>query len=170
MNYYVLASLAEDINSGWCWIKGSEVSNRSLVQIKNNTNGKSVVCEVLSIDLNFEKKYGDRDSIIESHRLASPGLRYLGQIIDGAISAAIFIFFLWLGTLIGLSQDSSGLIAFSAAAFYFLLSDGFAKGQSLGKKLLGISVIDSVTGKSCSFPRLCFLNQGTKSSAYDLIS
>ncbi|WP_230677384.1 hypothetical protein [Vibrio harveyi] len=65
----------------------------------------------------------DRDSIIESHRLASPGLRYLGQIIDGAISAAIFIFFLWLGTLIGLSQDSSGLIAFSAAAFtsYFLM-------------------------------------------------
>ncbi|MCR9418229.1 RDD family protein [Vibrio alginolyticus] len=96
----------------------------------------------------------DRDSIIESHRLASPGLRYLGQIIDGAISAAIFIFFLWLGTLIGLSQDSSGLIAFSAAAFYFLLSDGFAKGQSLGKKLLGISV----TGKSCSFPQSFFRN------------
>ncbi|MBM5203073.1 hypothetical protein HYN74_22695 [Vibrio parahaemolyticus] len=62
MNYYVLASLAEDINSGWCWIKGSEVSNRSLVQIKNNTNGKSVVCEVLSIDLNFEKKYGDSNA------------------------------------------------------------------------------------------------------------
>ncbi|EGQ7914570.1 TPA: RDD family protein [Vibrio parahaemolyticus] len=100
----------------------------------------------------------DRDSIIESHRLASPGLRYLGQIIDGAISAAIFIFFLWLGTLIGLSQDSSGLIAFSAAAFYFLLSDGFAKGQSLGKKLLDISVIDSVTGKSCSFPQSFFRN------------
>ncbi|WP_416236708.1 RDD family protein [Vibrio owensii] len=78
--------------------------------------------------------------------------------IDGAISAAIFIFFLWLGTLIGLSQDSSGLIAFSAAAFYFLLSDGFAQGQSLGKKLLGISVIDSVTGKSCSYPQSFFRN------------
>ncbi|HIF5590173.1 TPA: hypothetical protein ACX3CV_004615, partial [Vibrio parahaemolyticus] len=59
MDYYVLASLAEDINSGWCWIKGSEISNRSLVQIKNNTNGKSVVCEALSVDRNFEKKYGD---------------------------------------------------------------------------------------------------------------
>ncbi|MEF1165243.1 hypothetical protein QTO13_28895, partial [Vibrio parahaemolyticus] len=62
MNYYVLASLAEDINSGWCWIKGSEVSNRSLVQIKNNTNGKSVVCEALSVDRNFEKKYGDSNA------------------------------------------------------------------------------------------------------------
>ncbi|MBF4391523.1 RDD family protein, partial [Vibrio anguillarum] len=100
----------------------------------------------------------DRDSIIESHRLASPGLRYLGQIIDGAISATIFIFFLWLGTLIGLSQASSSLIAFSAAALYFLLSDGLPKGQSLGKKLLGISVIDSVTGKSCSFPQSFFRN------------
>ena len=100
----------------------------------------------------------DRDSIIESHRLASPGLRYLGQIIDGAISATIFIFFLWLSTLIGLSQASSSLIAFSAAALYFLLSDGLPKGQSLGKKLLGISVIDSVTGKSCSFPQSFFRN------------
>ncbi|WP_229620772.1 hypothetical protein [Vibrio parahaemolyticus] len=62
MNYYVLASLAEDINSGWCWIKGSEVSNRSLVQIKNNTNGKSVVCEALSVDRNFEKKYEDSNA------------------------------------------------------------------------------------------------------------
>ncbi|MGR2942918.1 RDD family protein [Vibrio vulnificus] len=100
----------------------------------------------------------DRDSIIESHRLASPGLRYLGQIIDGAISATIFIFFFWLSTLIGLSQASSSLIAFSAAALYFLLSDGLPKGQSLGKKLLGISVIDSVTGKSCSFPQSFFRN------------
>ncbi|HIF9184590.1 TPA: hypothetical protein ACX6PV_001551 [Photobacterium damselae] len=57
MDYYILASLAEDINSGWCWIKGSDVLNRSLVQIKNNTNGKSVVCEALSVDRNFEKKY-----------------------------------------------------------------------------------------------------------------
>nr|WP_212755062.1 RDD family protein [Vibrio sp. B1-2] len=90
--------------------------------------------------------------------MTSPGLRYLGQIIDGAISATIFIFFLWLGTLIGLSQASSSLIAFSAAALYFLLSDGLPKGQSLGKKLLGISVIDSVTGKSCSFPQSFFRN------------
>lgn len=59
MDYYVLASLVEDINSGWCWIKGSDVSNRSLVQIKNNTNGKTVVCEALSVDRNFEKRYGD---------------------------------------------------------------------------------------------------------------
>ncbi|WP_318411064.1 hypothetical protein [Photobacterium leiognathi] len=57
MDYYVLASLAEDINSGWCWVKGSDVSNRSLIQIKNNANGKSIVCEALSVDRNFEEKY-----------------------------------------------------------------------------------------------------------------
>ncbi|CAH1559580.1 RDD family protein [Vibrio rotiferianus] len=100
----------------------------------------------------------DGDSIIESHMLASPGLRYLGQLIDGVISISIFIFLLWVVTLIGLSQETASLIAFFGAAIYFLLSDGFAKGQSIGKKLLGMSVIDSVTGKSCSFPQSFFRN------------
>lgn len=62
MGYYVLASLAEDINSGWCWIKDSNFSNRSLVQIKNNDNGKSIVCEALSVDPNFENTYKSRTS------------------------------------------------------------------------------------------------------------
>ena len=100
----------------------------------------------------------DGGSIIESHMLASPGLRYLGQLIDGVISISIFIFLLWVVTLIGLSQETASLIAFFGAAIYFLLSDGFAKGQSIGKKLLGMSVIDSVTGKSCSFPQSFFRN------------
>ncbi|HIF9249870.1 TPA: hypothetical protein ACX6RB_004128 [Photobacterium damselae] len=72
MDYYILASLAEDINSGWCWIKGSDVLNRSLVQIKNNTNGKSVVCEALSVDRNFEKKYrGSISSLANKNMLDS---------------------------------------------------------------------------------------------------
>ncbi|WP_087025088.1 RDD family protein [Thaumasiovibrio subtropicus] len=95
----------------------------------------------------------ERDSSIEPRRLASPGLRYLGQVIDSVISFSIFMFMLWLGDVLGVSQNTSSLSAFSAAALYFLFSDGLANGQSLGKKLLGISVIDSVTGKSCSFPQ-----------------
>ncbi|HHD6407032.1 hypothetical protein [Aeromonas salmonicida] len=73
MGYYVLASLAEDINSGWCWIKDSNVSNRSLVQIKNNDNGRSIVCEALSIDVNFKKIYENKSisktnsSILDNH-------------------------------------------------------------------------------------------------------
>ena len=55
MDYYVLASLAEDVNSGWCWVKDPNISNRSLVLIKNNINGKFIVCEALSIDSNFKK-------------------------------------------------------------------------------------------------------------------
>ncbi|PMG57690.1 hypothetical protein BCU89_09295 [Vibrio splendidus] len=69
MKYYVLASLAEDINSGWCWIKGSDVSNRSLIQIKNNTNGKSVVCEALSVDGNFTEKYTNNNSSLTNKKL-----------------------------------------------------------------------------------------------------
>ncbi|ENO1334701.1 RDD family protein [Vibrio parahaemolyticus] len=97
-------------------------------------------------------------SIIELHRLASPGQRYLGQIIDGVITSAIFIAFLWVGSLIGLTQEISSIIAVSCAALYFLLSDGLAKGQSLGKKVLGLSVLDSVTGESCSFSQSFFRN------------
>ncbi|MGG2296618.1 hypothetical protein ACQUZQ_08610 [Aeromonas veronii] len=57
MKYTVLASLADDINSGWCWIKGSEVKSRKLVKITNLSNGKYIICEGLFIDKNFENKY-----------------------------------------------------------------------------------------------------------------
>ena len=88
---------------------------------------------------------------IGTRRFANAGLRCLGQTIDGVISAIIFISILLGITSIGIDKDISSLIALSVAAFYFLFSDGLPKGQSLGKKLLGISVIDSITGKYCSF-------------------
>ena len=66
MDYYVLASLAEDVNSGWCWVKDPNISNRSLVLIKNNINGKFIVCEALSIDSNFKKKYGNSISSLNN--------------------------------------------------------------------------------------------------------
>ncbi|MUK94761.1 RDD family protein [Aliivibrio fischeri] len=89
--------------------------------------------------------------IIGTQKFANVGLRCLGQTIDGVISAIIFILILWLTPYIGIDKEISSLIALSVAAFYFLFSDGLPKGQSLGKKLLGISVIDSITGKYCSF-------------------
>ena len=98
------------------------------------------------------------DCVITAHKLASPGRRYVGELIDSLISAIIFMFFLSLGNSIGLSQGITGWLASLIAALYFLLSDGFPRGQSLGKKLLGISVIDSVTGESCSLKQSLFRN------------
>ncbi|MFA0036226.1 RDD family protein [Vibrio sp. 10N.261.52.A1] len=98
------------------------------------------------------------DGVIKAYKLASPGRRYVGELIDSLISAIIFMLFLSLGNSIGLSQDITGWSASLIAASYFLLSDGLPRGQSLGKKLLGISVIDSITGENCSLKQSLFRN------------
>lgn len=98
------------------------------------------------------------DGVIKAYKLASPGRRYVGELIDSLISAIILMLFLSLGNSIGLYQDITGWSASLIAASYFLLSDGLPRGQSLGKKLLGISVIDSVTGENCSLKQSLFRN------------
>lgn len=57
MRYKVLAALKEDMNQGWVWISYPEVSSRSVVEIKNKTNGRSIFCEALQIDENYKYAY-----------------------------------------------------------------------------------------------------------------
>lgn len=48
------------------------------------------------------------------------------------------------------------LVGIFAAALYILISDGFFRGQSVGKKLVGLRVVltdSGVEGKRCSFRR-----------------
>ena len=90
--------------------------------------------------------------------LASPGTRYIGQIIDFVVSAAIFMCLLWITPKVGVEQETASLISFFVAVLYFLFSDGLPNGQSLGKKLLGISVIGTNSGKYCSFSQSFFRN------------
>ncbi|EGU37322.1 RDD domain containing protein [Vibrio sp. N418] len=90
--------------------------------------------------------------------LASPGIRYIGQSIDFVISAAIFMFLLWITPKVGFEQETASLISIFTAVLYFLFSDGLPNGQSLGKKLLGISVISTQSGNHCSFTQSFFRN------------
>ena len=82
--------------------------------------------------------------------LASTGKRYLAQIVDQFIAIG-------LGFLAAYVFDAAGMKEIGIALFwliyiaYILLNDGLPNGQSLGKKLLSIKVINKASAESCSY-------------------
>lgn len=82
-------------------------------------------------------------------KLAHPGKRFQGQFIDGLIAYIFGIFaFYVFHTIIG--KDTSVFVAVTTGLVYFLFSDALPNGQSLGKKLLKIKVVDKETFQPCS--------------------
>jgi len=82
-------------------------------------------------------------------KLAHPGKRFQGQFIDGLIAYILGILaFYLLHTIIG--KDASFLVAVIIALAYFLFSDALPNGQSIGKKLLKIKVVNKETMQPCS--------------------
>ena len=83
--------------------------------------------------------------------LASLGDRLGGQIVDALISFVIAAVLIVPALMIGDAAVIAVPIAVVLAYGYLLFADGLEGGQSYGKRLLGIAVIDSVTGRACSF-------------------
>lgn len=82
-------------------------------------------------------------------KLAHPGKRFQGQFIDGLIAYILgIIAFYLLHTIIG--KDASFLVAVIIGLAYFLFSDALPNGQSIGKKLLQIKVVNKETMQPCS--------------------
>lgn len=82
-------------------------------------------------------------------KLAHPGKRFQGQFIDGLIAYILgVIAFYLLHTIIG--KEASFLVAVIIALTYFLFSDALPNGQSIGKKLLKIKVVNKETMQPCS--------------------
>ena len=81
---------------------------------------------------------------------ASIGQRIIAQSIDGLIPYAAGYFLMRFGLIIGLSELVNLITAIIIALIIFLVLDALPNGQSPGKKLLGLSVIDFVTGEPCS--------------------
>jgi uncharacterized RDD family membrane protein YckC len=83
---------------------------------------------------------------------ASRGSRLVAQILDGLVAVAIVC--MGLIPLVRLRGSASmGFLLVPAilmAAAYLLLSDSFENGQSLGKRVLGIRVVDATTGQPCT--------------------
>lgn len=98
----------------------------------------------------IEENLYSREANYKPVNLASPKRRYLGQFIDILITWAVFIVFLYIGNSFSVPQDITGISSVFAACIYFIFSDALPKGQTLGKKLLNISVIDKQTGKYCT--------------------
>lgn len=70
--------------------------------------------------------------------------------IDSMITVFLFIFVGRLAAFIGLPSSVVGALALGSGVVYYLFSDAMPNGQSLGKKLLGMSVIDERSYLSCN--------------------
>jgi len=84
------------------------------------------------------------------HKLVTPAKRYQGQFIDGLVSTVLFIVSLILTKQLLSEGGSADFAIIFLPVTYYLISDALPNGQSIGKKLLGISVVSKSTGRKCS--------------------
>ena len=88
----------------------------------------------------------------EPHLLARPSTRFWAQFLDELAACVIFIVPLAIVNNLGVPLPERVLmLPVVGAVLYFLLQDGLPNGQSLGKILMRIQVIDERTGKPCGF-------------------
>ncbi|HEX7240430.1 MAG TPA: RDD family protein [Longimicrobiaceae bacterium] len=80
---------------------------------------------------------------------ASRGSRLLGQFIDGVVTVTPILFVALLQGL-GLGFAPLYLVAALSSVAYYFLADGLPGGQSLGKRVLGMTVVDAGTGEPCT--------------------
>ena len=86
---------------------------------------------------------------IQTKDLAHPGKRFQGQFIDGLVAYFVgVVFFYFLHT--GIGKEAAFIFAVSIGVIYFLFSDGLPNGQSIGKRILKIRVVDIETLHPCS--------------------
>jgi uncharacterized RDD family membrane protein YckC len=85
------------------------------------------------------------------------GKRIVAYVLDMILVSVIYMVLLILGAIIGRLLDIAVIsllflfIAIAIGAIYLLLRDALFSGQSVGKKLMGVKVINTVTNKQCSF-------------------
>ncbi len=100
--------------------------------------------ERINLAEQFEKE-SESNSLMP---LASIGSRFIAQIID-AVLALVLLFIPFI--IFGRSSDMGILIGIAAYLAYLLLQDGLPNGQSIGKRIMKIAVINKTSGKACGF-------------------
>lgn len=85
--------------------------------------------------------------------IASKSARFFALLLDRLVMYFLFILASLFsesknGETVDLSLDSTLLIIMGV--LYFLLADSFLNGQSIGKKVLGIVVVSTNSGRNCS--------------------
>jgi uncharacterized RDD family membrane protein YckC len=81
--------------------------------------------------------------------LATFGERFAGHFLDSALTCGGVA----LGSYIGASLGVGAAPAMVMFLGYLLFSDGLGEGQSFGKKMLKIAVVDKTTGRPCGYGR-----------------
>jgi uncharacterized RDD family membrane protein YckC len=88
---------------------------------------------------------------MEDFPYASRTSRLFGQIVDGFIGAGPFV----VAVIFMSFSDTLGVIFFAAAIawslFYYFFADGFSGGQSFGKRMLDMHVIDAKARTPCGY-------------------
>jgi uncharacterized RDD family membrane protein YckC len=102
------------------------------------------------------KEYSDSDSAnikpddfaegITLGDLAKTGSRYVAQIVDQIIGFGLSFIVLLLGINAGIAL----LLSIAIYVSYIMFNDAMPNGQSLGKKLFSIKVVNKTSGKNCS--------------------
>ena len=79
--------------------------------------------------------------------------RLIGQFLDGFVSVAPMFGAYIVGVITGF-EGITGILLLAAALWsvgYILFADGMRGGQSLGKRWMGMVVIDAKSGEPCSY-------------------
>lgn len=79
---------------------------------------------------------------LDGLELATPGIRLIAQFLDQIVGVAIY----WI-VLVMTDAILFGILAYAG---YVNLNDAFPKGQSLGKKIMGIKTVDATTHQPCT--------------------
>lgn len=90
--------------------------------------------------------------------LASVGDRFVAHFIDAFASTVVIII---AAVILASSENSGGIvtllgklvgyIGIFAGIFYRFCADGLENGQSYGKRVMGICVVDATSGKPCTY-------------------
>lgn len=98
---------------------------------------------------------------VKPSQLASPARRLGGQLIDTLVTFGLVIGTVYLVRLFGIQGRSADLLPLLFAGGYYLLSDALPNGQSIGKRLLKMSVIHFETHAPCSIVQSIIRNLTT---------
>jgi len=116
----------------------------------------------------------------QTEKLAGRGQRFIARFIDNIIGSLLLVPAVFLGALpmydalavyLGWSVNASGLgLFFLALSFAYWLGADALKGQSLGKRMMKIKVVDEYTGTSCTLLQSVVRNLALVFGILDYIS
>ena len=111
---------------------------------KRNIKEVEIKAYVDSDEANY--KPDDFAEGIKLGNLASTGKRYLAQLVDQLIAVALTV----IVVLLVSTYEISGILGLLTYASYILFNDAMPNGQSFGKKLFSIKVVNNESAKQCT--------------------